>query len=69
MGLGGTSPPPLGPQVIFALAGGGALGARMVLGLGCSIAKVLFISLPTVSPDGELYILGEWSFQSGSQLE
>lgn len=28
------------------------------------MAKGLFLSLPAVSPDGELYILGEWSFQS-----
>lgn len=40
----------------------------MVLGLGCVIAKDFFISLPTVSLDGEIYILGEQSFQSGSQL-
>lgn len=43
------------------------MGARKALGLGCSLAKGLFLSVPTVSPDGELYILGEWSFQSGSQ--
>jgi len=32
------------------------------------MAKGLFVSLPTVSPEGELYILGEWSFQRESQL-
>lgn len=56
-GLGGMSPSPLGPQ-----------GMLPLQGLGCSMANGLFISLPTVSPDGELYILGEWSFQRQSQL-
>lgn len=32
------------------------------------MAKGLFFSLPTVSLDGELYILGEWSFQREPQL-
>lgn len=40
-------------------------GIRKMLVMGCSVAKGLFASLPTVSPDGEVYILGEWSFQWG----
>lgn len=28
------------------------------------MAQGLFLSLPAVTPDGELYILGEWLLQS-----
>lgn len=63
------TPSPLGvPVVISALLGGGWWEEGQCWGRGAQLLKTFSFPSCTVSPDGELYILGEWSSQSGSQL-